>query len=581
MGHLDGNDDFLRLAFEVLMKSTVHGIALFDSLGHAVHCNDRFTDAILFPTESFRELSLSGVPDSSRLVRLRDAFYFLKSELTVEPLSIKIPVTDWQVNLTMTPLYSHDRFSGIIVMETPVPLISPESSIFSREAVHRPYIIHDASGKVLDCNLPLIFSLGHSPSSISAKSIFEIEVGLTDETLNKRIETLNAVRTTQFRTAYLNWDGTPLSGDVTALLIESEGQSTICNVIRFDEAELENKSAHNMDHFRIIFDSLPVAALLWSRTGNTYVLDLFNEAAEVLTDGMVKTAVNRTIDDIFVGMPEVALAIEEAMESRVAIRGEIPCDCPRIGLEGIFVLSFSRVTPDSIIMTITDITKHIALQKRLNRKMTELSEFAHDMNHDIRGLLHRMNMHLDILEEDVEHSRISDIREVIEMIDRLLTSSVLLAESGLVVGEYRCCGLRDMIGSVAKMVLPPEVKVEVADLPAVMCDESKVTQMFMNIFHNAIYHGNATSIEVSAEMDESYLNLVIRNNGRPIPPELRSSLFRKKVSTKQHGGGRGLLIVRKIAEAHGWGIRVLSTNSPAFCISIPKRQICEEPTAER
>lgn len=48
----------------------------------------------------------------------------------------------------------------------------------------------------------------------------------------------------------------------------------------------------------------------------------------------------------------------------------------------------------------------------------------------------------------------------------------------------------------------------------------------------------------------------VGDDGPGIPPEHREDVFRSGFTTREHGTGFGLRIVREIANAHGWEIRV-------------------------
>ncbi|MHA2016271.1 MAG: sensor histidine kinase, partial [Candidatus Thorarchaeota archaeon] len=106
----------------------------------------------------------------------------------------------------------------------------------------------------------------------------------------------------------------------------------------------------------------------------------------------------------------------------------------------------------------------------------------------------------------------------------------------------------------------------------VLCDRSRVLQIFVNLFKNAVEHGQATRVEVSTETDQKFLSVLVSNNGRTIPEDMKKNLFRFRVSSKKHGG-RGLLIVRRLAEAHDWHVDLLPAGRTTFRIRIPRRMV--------
>ncbi|MHA2158966.1 MAG: sensor histidine kinase, partial [Candidatus Thorarchaeota archaeon] len=93
---------------------------------------------------------------------------------------------------------------------------------------------------------------------------------------------------------------------------------------------------------------------------------------------------------------------------------------------------------------------------------------------------------------------------------------------------------------------------------------------FRNLFDNAILHGQPGKIEVDL-IDEGERHLItISNDGKAIPDVMRSKVFLRGFTTSTTGKGFGLAIVKRLAEAHGWSIRLLESRKTAFEITIPK-----------
>jgi phosphoserine phosphatase RsbU/P len=91
-------------------------------------------------------------------------------------------------------------------------------------------------------------------------------------------------------------------------------------------------------------------------------------------------------------------------------------------------------------------------------------------------------------------------------------------------------------------------------------DADRLSAVISNLLSNAIKHGDGDApidVEVFAVPDK--VGLRVSNNGPPIPPELRTSLFDAfRTSSRREGLGLGLSISREIVEAHGGTIEVAS-----------------------
>jgi two-component system nitrogen regulation sensor histidine kinase NtrY len=80
-------------------------------------------------------------------------------------------------------------------------------------------------------------------------------------------------------------------------------------------------------------------------------------------------------------------------------------------------------------------------------------------------------------------------------------------------------------------------------------DAGQMEHVFVNVFKNAIEaceQGNEIHAEVTAE------KIIVRNNGKPIDPEISVQLFNPFFSTKRDGQGIGLTLTREILINHGF-----------------------------
>ena len=84
-------------------------------------------------------------------------------------------------------------------------------------------------------------------------------------------------------------------------------------------------------------------------------------------------------------------------------------------------------------------------------------------------------------------------------------------------------------------------------------DVDRLTQLFENLFRNAVEHGGP---DVSVLVDTCEGGFFVADNGPGIPAEKRAEVFKQGVTGSETGTGYGLSIVTDIVEGHGWGIEV-------------------------
>jgi len=100
----------------------------------------------------------------------------------------------------------------------------------------------------------------------------------------------------------------------------------------------------------------------------------------------------------------------------------------------------------------------------------------------------------------------------------------------------------------------------VVDLPSYRCsvngDPVLLEQVFVNLLMNAMDAMTDTPqgrrrMTISSEIKGADVRISVRDAGAGLPAEMIDTLFAPFVTTKEHGLGIGLTIVRSIVEAHG------------------------------
>jgi signal transduction histidine kinase len=110
-------------------------------------------------------------------------------------------------------------------------------------------------------------------------------------------------------------------------------------------------------------------------------------------------------------------------------------------------------------------------------------------------------------------------------------------------------------------------------LAPVRGDEAKLQQVFLSIFKNAceaMTPGGRLMINVSQHRAGRGIEdqILIKNNGAPIPPEIVDKVFEPFFTTKKAGSGLGLATVKKIVEEHGGSIKIGSAPDEGTTVTI-------------
>lgn len=130
-----------------------------------------------------------------------------------------------------------------------------------------------------------------------------------------------------------------------------------------------------------------------------------------------------------------------------------------------------------------------------------------------------------------------------------------------------------------------DIRVTVCELPYVFANAELLQWVFENLIRNSLDALDKPSglIEIDPRFDEKNRRIVIRytDNGKGIVRKNRSKIFHPGVTTKKHGWGLGLTLVKRIVEAHHHGTIRLADSGPngtTFEIVLPIGTIPGEET---
>ena len=132
-----------------------------------------------------------------------------------------------------------------------------------------------------------------------------------------------------------------------------------------------------------------------------------------------------------------------------------------------------------------------------------------------------------------------------------------------------------------------ELRVVDRELPEIVANPDLLQWVFENLIRNsldAIDKENGI-IEIDPQLHPKGHQIVIlyKDNGQGIPRQNRNKIFRPGMTTKKHGWGLGLTLVKRIIEAYHHGqIRLIHTSSQGttFEIVLPVETVEDEKTAK-
>ncbi|WP_165872034.1 sensor histidine kinase [Natrarchaeobius halalkaliphilus] len=193
-------------------------------------------------------------------------------------------------------------------------------------------------------------------------------------------------------------------------------------------------------------------------------------------------------------------------------------------------------------------------EAELKQQNERLERFASVASHDLRNPINVMSGYLTLAEETGSEEHFDEIRTALDRMETLVDDLLALAESGKPIRETTPASLKSVVEGARNGVALEGIRVEIdPDLGVVEADESRLRQLFENLFRNVQDHASgADTIRVTAIDD----GVAVEDNGPGIPPAERDRIFEYGYTSAQSGTGLGLSIVQEVVAGHGWNISV-------------------------
>ncbi|MFB6126539.1 MAG: PAS domain S-box protein [Halolamina sp.] len=202
---------------------------------------------------------------------------------------------------------------------------------------------------------------------------------------------------------------------------------------------------------------------------------------------------------------------------------------------------------------IQDVTDRKRREQELKRQNDRLEEFVGVVSHDLRNPLAVAEGQLNLAREECSSDHLEPAADAINRSLALIEDLLTLAREGEQVGEVEAVELAATADSCWHTVETDDATLEVEASRSVRADPSRLRQLLENLFRNAVEHGGG---DVTVTVGNSPTGFHVADDGPGIPADRRDQVLEPGFSTSENGTGFGLNIVREIAEAHGWSVRV-------------------------
>ena len=210
--------------------------------------------------------------------------------------------------------------------------------------------------------------------------------------------------------------------------------------------------------------------------------------------------------------------------------------------------------PTGIIGIARDITSRKRRESDLKAERDRLDEFASVISHDLRSPLQVAEGRLELAHEECDSPHLQDVSDAHRRMEQLIEDLLGFARMGSEAIDRRTVSLRQLLADSWDSLRGEDATLAIETERTVRADRDYLRQLVTNLLRNSVEHGGADVSITVGDLDDGFY---LEDDGPGIPESERTAVFDAGYSSGEGGTGFGLSIVKQVAEAHGWDIRLI------------------------
>lgn len=332
---------------------------------------------------------------------------------------------------------------------------------------------------------------------------------------------------------------------------------------------------------RNILQSIPTGVLTINPGG---VITAINPTAEAVLKRSSAALLGRDYRSVFAAGETIRKVLDAALQNQQHVsQKDLPYES-NLGVTRTIRVTTAELTGDNsqlagVILQAQDVTEWLALEQRVRvaDKLSALHTLSAGVAHELRNPLSAVDLNLHLLEEDLKESGAptpqathylkvlnAECRRLSVILDNFMKFA---RPEAVELREVNVPGLIDHI--VALMRFDGEergISLERTiedDLPPVLGDETRISQVLVNIVVNAFHampDGGLCRISAARRQSggKPWVEISVTDTGVGIREEDVLRLFEPFYTTKTTGSGLGLAIAYRIVQDHAGTIQITS-----------------------
>jgi PAS domain S-box-containing protein len=363
-------------------------------------------------------------------------------------------------------------------------------------------------------------------------------------------------------------------------LVSAIGITAVITFLHYDSTKRTLEEVKGLA--RNILQSIPTGVLTVNPSG---VITAANPTAETVLKRSATDLLGNSYESVFAEGETIRAVLEGALRHQQHVsQKDLTYESQDQTLHTIRVstadLTGDDAEPAGIILQAQDVTDWITLGQRVRiaDKLAALHTLSAGVAHELRNPLSAMDLNLHLLEEELrERASLPEqatrylhvLNAECHRLSVILDNFMKFARPGsLGLHEVNVSALIDHIMALMQFEAE-ERKIRLArvvegPLPAVLGDETAISQVLVNVVVNAFHampNGGLCRVGAEARQanDTRWLVVSVKDTGIGIKKEELARVFEPFYTTKSSGTGLGLAIAYRIMEDHGGTIQVSST----------------------
>ncbi len=249
--------------------------------------------------------------------------------------------------------------------------------------------------------------------------------------------------------------------------------------------------------------------------------------------------------------------------------------------ESIFNVRVSHIRRESgvrsdIIVTVDDITSQKESEQRLFdlEKFAEKGVMASSISHELNNFLGMILGGVELTQIAASRANMAKVESSLEMlkgnVNQMKRFTAGLMDYTKLDTKKRIDDLNRVVNDVLSFIMVQRKFKSInittdldPSLPEFNLDQDQMAQLLLNLLNNgadAILEVGREQgeIQISTSIERDRVRLVVADNGVGMPEEVRSTIFRSRLTTKEGGHGYGLMTCARIIANHGGELEISS-----------------------